>query len=591
MREAPVWAVPTAGCPVVRFGVFEVDPRAGELRKRGVKLRLQEQPLALLLALLERPGEVVTRVELRRRLWPSGTFVDFDHSLATSINKIRSVLGDSAANPRFVETLARRGYRFLAGVQATPTNGPSPATQEAATDSLAVLPFENVGGDAAAEYLSDGLTDSIIISLSQLPTVRVMARTTVFRYKGRDVDPLTAGRELRVGAVLVGRVAQRSDRVLITTELVDVANGWQLWGAQYDREPADLAAVEGAVATDICRALQVKLTRAQRTRLVRHSTGDPAAHWSYLKGRYEANAPTAARLERGIAHFQDAIRLDPRHALAHAALAAAYNLLGFFGLLPPAEVFQKARMAAVAALALDDGLAEAHAVMASVLKVCDWNWADAEREYRRALELNPSYASAHHWYADFLSALGRSDEAMQQIHLAQQLDPLSLLINVELAWNSYMARDYPRSIEYALRTVDMEAACAAAHLTLGLAHEQAGRLDDAIAAFRIAYERSAGNPATVAALGHALAEVGERTEARALLDELTARAAHDYVSPYCVALLHAGLGDAESALACLQQAFEAHDFWLVWMAREPRFDAMRGYPRFKNLVARIGLPL
>ena len=582
-------SAPNGDAARVRFGVFEIDPRAGELRKRGVRLRLQEQPLALLLALLERPGEVVTRAELRQRLWPSDTFVDFDHSLATSINKIRSALGDSATSPRFVETLPRRGYRFLAGVEKAPANGTSPAPHEAATGAVAVLPFENGGGDTAAEYLSDGLTDSIIMSLSSLPAVRVMARTTVFRYKGRDVDPRVIGRELGVGAVLVGRVSQRSGRVLISAELVDAANGWQLWGAQYDCEPANLSSVEGAVATDICRALRLKLSPAQCTRLARHSSGDPAAHWSYLKGRYEANKLTAAGLERGIAHFRDAVRLDPRHAPAHAALAAAYNLLGFYGIRPPAEVFDKARTAALAALALDDGLADAHAVMASVLKVCDWNWAGAEREYRRALELNPGDASAHHWYADFLSALGRSDEALHQIRLAQESDPLSLRINVELAWNSYMARDYVRSIEYARLTLAMEATCAAAHLTLGLALEQTGQHADAIAAFRTACERSGRNPAAAAALGHALAG-GERSEALALLDELTARAARGYVSPYCIALLHAGLGDADSALACLRQALDAHDFWLVWMVREPRFDTLRDDPRFGALADRIGLP-
>jgi TolB-like protein/tetratricopeptide (TPR) repeat protein len=589
MGEAHATAVPIPGVPVVRFGVFELDPRSGELRKRGARLRLQEQPLALLLALLERPGEVVTRAELRQRLWPSGTIVDFDHSLATSINKIRSVLGDSATSPRFVETIARRGYRFIGGVETAPANGTCAPSHDEAIDSLAVLPFENAGDDKAAEYLSDGLTHSIISSLSPLPTVRVMAGTTVFRYKGRNSDPLAIGRELQVRAVLVGRVVQRGGRLLITVELVDVANGWQLWGAQYDCEPADLLTVEGAVATDVCRALRVKLSRAQRIRLDVRRSGDPAAHWSYLKGRYEATKMTADGLERGIAHFRAAVRLDPTHAPAHAALAAAYNLLGFFGLSPPAELFDQARRAALAALVLDDGLAEAHAVMASVLKVCDWNWTDAEREYRRALEINPSDASAHHWYADFLSALGRSDEALHQIHLAQQNDPLSLRINVELAWNSYMARDYARSIEYARRTLDMEAACSAAHLTLGLALEQSGRFAEAVTACRSAYRRSARNPAAAAALGHALASGGERNEALALLDEQRARAEQGYVSPYCLALLHAGLGDAASALGCLRRALEARDFWLVWMARDPRIDGLRGDPRFEDILDRIGL--
>lgn len=582
-------SVPTSGAPVVRFGVFELDPRAGELRKRGVKLHLQAQPFAMLVALVERSGAVVTRAELRERLWPSGTFVDFDHSLATSINKIRSVLGDSAQSPRFIETLPGRGYRFLASVEAVSGNGVATAQPPTVIESLAVLPFENVGGDATVEYLSDGLTESIIMSLSSLPAVRVMARTTVFRYKGRAVDPLAAGRELRVGAVLVGRVDQRGDRVLISAELVDVANGWQLWGSLYDNTLADLSAVEGTVATDICRALRLELTRALRTRLAKRAAGDPAAHQSYLKGRYEMNKFTAAGLEQGIAHLCDAVRLDPTHALAHAALAAAYTQLGFFGLLPPAQLFHQAREAALAAFALDDSLAEAHAVMASVVKISDWNWPAAEREYSRALELNPHDASAHLWYADFLCALGRSDEALQQIHLAEQCDPLSLRIHVERAWIAYMVRDYPRAIEHARLTVAMEATCAAAHLMLGLAQEQSGRTGEAIAAYRTAHQHSGANPTVVAALGHLLGRAGERDEARTLLVELAGRTARGYVSPYCLALLHVGLGDGEAALASLQQAFEAHDFWLVWMAREPRFDGLRDDPRFVELAARVGL--
>jgi tetratricopeptide (TPR) repeat protein len=411
----------------------------------------------------------------------------------------------------------------------------------------------------------------------------------VFRYKGKEADPLAIGRELNVDAVLLGRVSERSGHLLIGVELVEARKGWHLWGEKYSRDAADLSTVEGELAADICRKLHVKLTGEQQRRMVRRPTADPRAYWDYLKGRYYANKLTAEGLERGIDYFQEAIREDPDCALAHAGLAASYNLIGFFGLLAPRQVFQKARAAARRALELDDGLAEAHAVMASVRKVCDWDWAGAQAGYRRALELNPNYATAHHWYADFLSAMGRCEEALAEIQLAQELDPLSLLISVELAWNSYMARQFDRSLDHALKTLEMEAALPAAHLVRGLACEQKGRWEEAIEAFGQARDGSGGNPATLAGLGHALARTGHGQEARVILDQLAARRQRGYASPYCSAIVAAGLGDADRALQLLEDAYDQHDFWLVWLAREPRLDGIHSDRRFRNLLARIGL--
>lgn len=566
---------------VLRFGVFEADLATGELRRRGVRLRLQDQPFGVLTALLERSGQVVTREELRRRLWPADTFVGFEHSLATAVNKIRTALDDSAANPRFIETLPRRGYRFLVPVERM-------SEAEGAIDSLAVLPFDNAADDPEIDYLGDGLVESVILSLSPLAGVRVMARSTVFRYRQRPLDAIAAGRELNVRAVLTGRVARRGSRLQVGVELVDVNDGSQLWGEQYGASLADLPAVEVEIAEQISRKLRLRLTREEETRLSQPQTHDATAYGEYLKGRYYAGKLNGESLQKAIACFRQAIERDPHYAAAHAGLAACFNLMGFVGLLAPRDAFPPAQAAAERALQLDDALSEAHAVMASVRKLYEWDWPGAEREYQRALELNPNYATAHQWYGDFLSAMGRPEEALREIHRAQELDPLSLQISVELAWNFFMARDHRRALEHCQRTLEMEADFAPAHLIAGLASEQLARADEALAAFRRAREAGRSNPATLAALGHGLASSGAREEAVEILSLLRAPAEPTYVAPYWSAVIHAGLGEAHEALDCLERAYAERDVWLVWAAREPRFDSLRGEPRFAALLSRLG---
>ncbi len=572
----------------VRFGVFEFDLRSGELHKQGRRIRLEGQPVQVLIKLLERPGELIAREELQKELWPSDTFVNFEQSLNAAVKRLRQALGDSPANPRFVETLARRGYRFIAPVSGLAESTSLPASPATTVRSLAVLPFGNTDGDPETEYLADGITESIINQLSHLPIMRVMSRSTVFRYKDKSLDPRAVGRKLNVDAVLLGRVLQRGDALLVVAELVDVQNGWQLWGEQYNRRMADILAVEEEMAREISEKLRLRLTGEDRSRLAKRYTQSSEAYQDYLRGRYHWNRLSEEGLKKGIEYFERAIHRDPNYALAYAGLADSYGLLGFFGLASAAAVMPKAKEAARRAIEIDDGLAEAHASLAGIFKIYDWDWAASEREYKRAIELDPNYATAHRMYAAFLAAVGRADEAMRESRLALQLDPFSLVISMEIAWNCYMARDYRRAAEEALRTIELEPQFPAAHSTLGIAYEQEGRHDEAIAAIERA-RAATGHPATLSALSHALASAGRIEEARALIDQLTELSTRQYISPFWMAVAYAGVGATGPALAELEKAVEQRDVTLVWLGTDPRLDCLRAEYRFKELLRRIGL--
>jgi TolB-like protein/Flp pilus assembly protein TadD len=572
----------------IRFGNFVFDLRLGELLKAGRRVKLQGQPIQILSVLLERRGDLVTREELQRRLWPADTFVDFEHSLNAAVKRLRQALDDSAEQPRFVETLARRGYRFIAPVEVEGDGDEGGlASQAAAIRSLAVLPFENVGGDPGTEYVSDGLTECLINNLSQLSAVRVIARSTVFRYKSKEIDTRAVGRALGVESLLLGSVRQRDDSLLISVELVDAENGWQLWGGQYSRRLSDILGLQSEISRQITERLRLHLTGDDEARLAKCHTKSCDAYRDYLQGRYHWNKMTADSLHKSIYYFRQAIEKDADYALAHAGLADTYSLCGFYGLMPPREVMPKAKAAALRAVELDDNLAEAHAALAGVKKNYDWDWAAAEREYRRALELNPRYATAHRVYADYLLATGRPREAMEEIELAQDQDPLSLVICVEAAWNSYMAREYERSIGQSLRTLEMEPMFHPANYTLGLAYEQQGRFDEAVTAFELARDGSSGNPATLAALGHVFALTGREQEARQILARLNAMSARAYISPFWQAIVCAGLNEADAALGWLERACAERDVWLVWLKVDPRLDLLRSDARFGDLLCRV----
>jgi serine/threonine-protein kinase len=464
---------------------------------------------------------------------------------------------------------------------------PRPRRRGKAIDSIAILPLANASADPDAEYLSDGITESLINSLSQVPKLRVMARSTVFRYKGQEVDPQTVGRDLKVGAVLTGRVVQRGDTLIIGTELVDVENGWQLWGGQYNRKLSDIFAVQEEIAKEISEKLRLRLTGGQKKRLTRHHTENAEAYQAYLKGLYYWNKFTEEGLKKSIEHFRQAIEIDPNYALAYAGLAHTYHQL--VGVYPPGEVMPKAKAAAVKALELDGTLAEAHAALGWVRWRYDWDWPEAERAFKRANELNPNYAIGHGMYAMFLDSMGRFDESSTAHERARQLDPLSLIIDATVGLHLYLARRYDEAIERCRKTIEMDPNFFVAHARLGLAYEQKGMFEEAIAEFQKAITLSGGNTGSVAALGRAYALAGNRVEAQKVADDLTERSKREYIPPHSMALLYAGLGEPDQAFAWLEEAYEARSGSLSYLKVDPALDSLRSDPRFQDLLQRVGL--
>jgi serine/threonine-protein kinase len=463
-------------------------------------------------------------------------------------------------------------------------------TNRTAIDSLAVLPLANTSVDPDAEWLSDGLTESLIDSLSQLPGVKVISLTSVMRYKGQQIDPQVVGRELGVRALLTGRIAQRGDGLLISTELVDAQTKSHIWGEQYSKRITDLLPLQEEIAKEVSEKLRVRLSGEERKRVVRHYTDNPEAYELYLKGRYYWNKRTTEGLNKGIEFFQQAIELDPIYALAYSGLADSYNLLNTYGVLSAKEAFPKAKAAAMTALKIDDTLAEAHASLAGVLDSTQ-DSSGAERELRRAIELNPNYATAHHWYGNFLQERGRFDEALVEVKRAQELDPLSLIIRVDVGDTLYLARRYDQAIEQFRRTLELDPNFYRAHLDLGQAYLQKKMYEEAIAETQKASDLSGKSSWALASLGHIYAAAGRRSEAQKVLDELMQRAKQVYVPPYFIALVYTGLGEKDRAFEWLDKAHEEQGLWIgMGFPYDPMLDGLRGDPRFQDLTRRVGLP-
>jgi serine/threonine-protein kinase len=455
-------------------------------------------------------------------------------------------------------------------------------------DSLAVLPFVNVGADPNTEYLSDGITENLINSLSQIPKLRVVPRSRVFRYKGRDTDAEKIGRELNVQAVLTGRVVQRGDSLNIQTELVDVAADSQIWGRQYNRKFSEIIAVQEEIAREVSERLRLRPTGEEQKRLTKRSTENPEAHQLYLTGRYYWNRRTAETLKRAAEYFQQAIDKDPGYALAWAGLADCYAVYSYYDVLSTKESMPLAREAAKKALEIDDTLAAAHASLAYAQRHY-WDWPGAEREFKRAIELDPSYPTAHHWFATTLAAMGRLDEAMSQIRQAQELDPLSPVITSDVGRLFYYARQYDPAIETLRKTLEMDPSFSWAHWYLGMVYEQEASYDEAIAEFQKWLSLVGKEPTAVGALGHAYAVSGKRDEAQKKLVELKELARRQYVAPFDVAVIYIGLGDKEQAIQWLNKAYEDHSAWLIWVNVDPRFYSIHGDPRYIDLLRRMGL--
>ena len=458
-------------------------------------------------------------------------------------------------------------------------------------DSIAVLPFENTAGDPEHEYLSDGITGSLINILATIPKLRVMAQSTVFRYKGRKIDPQAIGRELNVRAVLTGRVMQSGGSLRIGAELVDVATGSLLWGAQYDRKPGDIFVVQDEISNEISEKLRLQLTRKEKKRLNRHHTENAEAYQLYLKGRHHWNKWTEEGFYKAIKYFQQAVEKDPSYALAHTGVADSYVLLGWNSYLPPQEAFPKGKAAAMTALTLDPELAEAHAPLAAVLWLHDWQWEEAQTEFRRTLELCPTYATANHWYAEYVMTMGRHEEAMARMKKTLDLDPLWLIINVAVGWAFYNARRYEEAIEQLRRAIELEPNYPVTCWILGLLLRKTGRYEMAIAEGEKGVKLSGGSPMMRAALAHTLGVAGRTGEARQILDDLTKLAKQKYVAPYFFAGIHIGLEENERAIDYLEKSYEEHSHWLIYLHMDPGLDGLRDNPRFQDLVRRVGLPL
>ena len=458
-------------------------------------------------------------------------------------------------------------------------------------DSLAVLPFENASRDPENEYLSDGIAGSLINILATVPKLRVMAQSTVFRYKGRKMDPQAVGRELNVKAVLTGRMMQSGGSLRIGTELVDVATGTQLWGAQYNRAPGDIFAIQDEISNEISENLRLKLTRAEKKRLTKRQTHDAEAYGLYLKGRHHWNRWTEEGFYKAIEYFQQAAEKDPSYGLAYAGVADSYVLLGWNSYLPPKDAFPKGKAAAMEALRLEPELSEAHTPTAAGLWLHDWKWPEAEKEFERSVALNPCYPTANHWYAEYLMTMGRHDEAIARMKKSQELDPLSLIISVAIGWTYYMARRYEDALQQIRRTFELDPNYPVANWVLGLVLRKMGRFDEGIAEGEKGVRASGGSPLIRASLAQSFGAAGKTKEARKILDDLTILAKQKYVAPYFLAGIYVGLGDEERATEFLEKSYEEHSHWLIYLHLDPGMDGLRSNLRFQELLRRVGLPL
>jgi TolB-like protein/Tfp pilus assembly protein PilF len=461
--------------------------------------------------------------------------------------------------------------------------------RDAPISSIAVLPFENVGAPAGTEYLGDGITESIINSVSQLPGLSVRSFSSVSRFRGKDLNPMKIGTELKVQAVLTGRLVHHGDEVSINTELIDVRHDRQIWGSQYNRKMSDLLAVQEQISHEVSDRLEMKFTGEEQKRMARGATENTEAYQLYLQGRFHWNKRTLEDMQQAIDFFSQAIQRDPKYALAYAGQADAYALLEEFNVLPAKEVMPKVKMAADKAIALDPALAEAHTSLAWALQH-QWDWAGAEKEFKKAIELNDGYAPAHSAYGDYLMALGRFDESLSELNRAHELDPSSPLTGLALGMRSYYARDYQKAIEQCQQTSSVDPTLVQARVCLGLSYEGKASYPEEMAELQKALDLSGGDTNEVAALGRTYALAGRTADAMKSLNELTMRSQQTYVQPAWVAVIHTALGDTDQAFDWLERAFNDQSASLVLLKVDPAFDPIRKDARFLDLMRRVGLP-
>jgi TolB-like protein/Tfp pilus assembly protein PilF len=574
---------------VLRFGVFELDVRAGELRKWGTKLRLRGQPLQVLGALLTRPGDLVTLEELRQEIWPADTFVDFNHSLHNAIARIRETLGDSADTPRYIETLPRRGYRFIERVdQVRPEISRPPLRLSHDGDArgihaLAVLPLEDLSGEPGHEYFADGMTEALITCLAKIKALRVISRTSAMQYKGAQKTLPQIARELNVDAVIEGSVLRSGERVRITTQLIH-SSDQHLWAESYERDFRDILSLQSEIARQVANEVRIILTPEERDRLGNARQVNPEAQELYLKARHFWNKRTESSVRKALSYFRQAIDNDPTYAHGYAGLADSYNILGYYNAVPPIEAYPKSKAAAMKALEFDDSLAEPHAALGVVKRDFEWDWAGADAEFQRAIELNPGYVEAYHWRSTLLSMLGRHAEGLREKKKALAMDPLSVVIRTDLARMFYFSRDYDQSLAQYRAALEMDPTFGSAHLWLGQVYEQKGLYEEAISSLKSGMHLSSDSTYALAKLGHGYAMAGRCDEARAVLNQLNALTSKRYVSSYDIALVHVGLQENDEAFTWLQRALEQRSLWLGYLNVEPQLDRLRSDQRFQLLL-------
>ncbi len=613
------------------FGRFRLKTAERVLLREGEPVPLTPKVFDILVTLVEHGGHVVAKDDLMKRVWPN-TFVE-EGNLTQNISLLRKALGETPGGVQFIETVPRRGYRFvaetsqpsndhpvsqpaevpkpeapvvsipnttsqLAGIKRTPVyamaaglvvigiigivyfNGWGKPGSTSAIQSIAVLPFTDESSDPDAEYINDKIAESLINSLSKLPQLRVVPRSVVAGYKGKQIDPRKVGEELNVRAVVTGRMRRHGDIISIQADLIDLENVAQLWGQHYDHKVSDVLLVQDDISRDIFENLRLKLNVEEKKQL--------EAYRLYLKGRNAWNKRTGDALQQAIEFFNQAIAIDPNYGAAYAGLADCYNMLVVYGRLEPKEGFPKAKEAAERALEIDESSAEAHSSLGFIKFRWDWDRAATEREFQTAIRLKPAYAPAHQWYSSYLVAVERFDEAIAEAKRTEELEPLSFVASSHLGWIYYLSGQNDKAIEQCRKILELDPSSFPARRYLGLAYEAKGMYAEAIAEFQTGVKLS-GSPLMLALLGHAYAASGKTAEAKQVLNDLQQLQGTRYVSPYTVAAIHAGLGDQEQAFKWLETAVEGRDIWLMNLKVDPVFVKLRSNPKFTNLLARIRL--